>query len=514
MNYLFLAILFAPLIVFAVRQKKWYLVLLMAFTAFLPEQFAIRIHEKLPLLTASRILIIITAVFYLLQLWKERKFKAPIPVLIFVGINLIISLIHLPSDFDEIKRMFLFIMERGLVMVMLMNMIASKEEFDSCIDALILGCCAVAVMGIVQTVFDYDIAAGLHVLQTPTSISLSQRMGLTRAYGTFNAISYGCYCAVMILPIFHRLSTTGKQRYSIAFALNFVALIATFTRSAWLAILGVGALVFFTRPVKFLRAIWPGMILVVVLCFGLTAIQPKFGAALSETGKSTANTILAALPDSWFQDVPDVSVEDPTTDTTAPTGETTSTDPTAETTPTDPTEETTPAVKHPPQFELSEDFGMNAKAPTYSRTFQWSAVRRMLEDGHFLLGYGYNALSQGQMRFSHAAWGEGWSVAKILDVGFVALFGEGGLLSVLSYVGFLAYMCIQALRKRSRTGAFDYYKMIIFTVLLYVLLNIFAAFANPILNWLVFGLFFAYEKLDKEGLLPDLSAEATPKLRF
>ena len=28
---------------------------------------------------------------------------------------------------------------------------------------------------------------------------------------------------------------------------------------------------------------------------------------------------------------------------------------------------------------------------------------------------------------------------------------------------------------------------------------IFAAFANAILNWLVFGLFFAYEKLDKEG---------------
>ena len=511
MTYLFLALLFAPILFFAVRQKKWYLVLLVAFAAFLPEQLSIKIHDKLPLLSASRILILITAVFYLLQLLKERKLKLPIPVLIFVGINLIISLIHLPSDFDEIKRMFLFIMERGLVMIMLASLISTKEEFDSCVDGLILGCCAVAVMGIVQTVFDYDIAAGLHVIETPSSITLSQRMGLTRAYGTFNAISYGCYSAIMILPIFYRLSTTGKQRYSIAFALNFVALIATFTRSAWLAILGVGALVFFTRPVKFLRAIWPGMILVVVLCFGLTAVQPKFGAALSETGKSTANTILAALPDSWFQDAP---VVDPTTATTAPTEETTPGATTNPTESTEPTEETTPAVKQPPQFELSEDFGMNAKAPTYSRTFQWSAVRRMLEDGHFLLGYGYNALAQGQLHFSHVNWGEGWSVAKILDVGFVALFGEGGLLSVLTYVGFLAYLCIQALRKRSRTGAFDYYKMIIFTVLLYVLLNIFAAFANAILNWLVFGLFFAYEKLDKEGLIPDLSAEETPKLRF
>ena len=514
MTYLFLVLLLAPVVLFAARQKKWYLVLLVAFAAFLPEQFSIRIHEKLPLLTANRILIVITAAFYFIQCLKERKFTVPISILVFVGINLLISLIHLPSDFDEIKRMFLFVMERGLVMVMLTNMISSKEEFDSCVDGLIISCCAVAVMGIVQTVFDFDIAAGLHLIQTPTSITLADRMGLTRAYGTFNAISYGCYCAIMILPIFYRLTTTGKQRYSVAFALNFVALIATFTRSAWLAILCVGALVFLTRPIKFLRTIWPSLLLVLVLCLGLTLAQPKFGSALVETGKSTANTLLSALPDSWFEKgapslnkTPTVNTpgEDPAdTDTSDEDSDTSDTNP----------EHTVPEVPSPPQFELSKDFGMNANSPSYSRLFQWSAVKYLLQDGHFLLGYGYNALSQGQLHFSHTAWGEGWAVATFLDVGLVGLFGEAGLLGFLSYMGFIGYIFIQSLRKRNRSGVFDFYKMIAFTVLLYLLLNIFASFANSIINWLIFGLFFAYQNLDAKGILPTPSEQKNNKLQF
>lgn len=486
-----LLILFAPAIYFAAKQKKWYLYLLFAFLGILPEQFSISLHDKLPLLTASRILIVIAATFWLIQRIRERNFKIPVSLLVFFCINLGISVFHLFSDTDEINRIFLLIAERALVVLIIMDMIASREEFDRCVDFMILGCCAAAVMGICQTVFDYDISQVLRWRETVTSAMTSNRMGLTRAYATKSAIPYGCYCAFMVLPIYYRLQGTGKQRYSIAFALNFVALFSTFTRSAWLCVAGIAVLVFCTRPLKTLRSLWPSLVLILTLCLGFSLIQPKFGAALTETAKSTWNTVIQALPDEWFQH-----------------GGTASYDPT------DPTAPTEPDVPDKPTFELSENFGDNANNPTYSRLFQWSSVKYMMEEGTFLLGNGYNAFRQGQIYFIHKNWGSKYMVAPVLDVGGVSIFAESGLIGMLSYLGLLGYMLVQSLRRRDRNGIFDFYKLMIFSILLYLLLNVLSAFVNVALVWQVFGLFYAYENLYKRGLLGQTPAITDKKWQF
>lgn len=488
MSFFLVAILFAPIVYFACRQKKWYLYLLMAFTAILPEQFSISLHDKLPLVSASRILIMIAAAFWLFQRIKERNFKPPVSILVFLGINVAISVFHLFSDLDEINRIFLLLAERALVVVILVDLISSREEFDRCVDFMIMGCCCLAVMGICQTIFGYDIAAVLHLRETYTSTMVADRMGLIRAYATKNAISYGCYCAFMVLPIYYRLQGTGKHRYSVAFALNFVALIATFTRSAWLCIGGILVLVFLTRPLKMLRSLWPSLVLIVVLCLGFSLIQPKFGTALTETAKSVCNTVMNALPDEWFQQGgsadPDSTNPNNTTDPDRPT------------------------------FDLSEEFGANANNPTYSRLFQWSAVKYMIQDGSFLMGYGYNSFRQGQIYFTHKNWGSEYVVAPVLDVGLVSIFTESGLVGMLSYLGLLGYMLVQSIRKRDRTGAFDFYKVMIFVIPLYLLLNFLSAFVNVTLAWLVFGLFHAYERLDEKGILGETPAPPEKKWQF
>ena len=494
MKYLLILTLFAPIIYFACRQKKWYLYLLMAFVSILPEQLSISLHDKLPLISATRILIVIAAAFWLFQRIKERNFKPPVSILVFLGINLALSVYHLLFDTDEINRIFLLIAERALIVVLLVDLIATREEFDRCVDFLILGCCALAIIGIVQTVFRYDIASVLHWRETFTSAMVAERMGLLRAYATKNAISYGCYAAFMILPIYYRLQSTGKQRYSIAFALNFVALIATFTRSAWLCVIGIAALVFVTRPLKLMRSLWPSLILIIVMCFGFGLIQPKFGDALIRTAQSSWNTVINALPDEWFQ----------SPGSTLP-GSTDSTDP---------TEETIPDEPEKPTFDLPEEFGANSNDPTYSRLFQWSAVKYMMQDGSFMLGYGYNAFLQGQIRFIHTSWGNDYVVAPVMDVGLVSIFTESGLVGMLAYLGLLGYMLVQSIRKRTRTGAFDFYKLMIFAVPMYLLLNFLSAFVNVALAWLVFGLFHAYERLDQKGIVAEASALPEKKWQF
>lgn len=230
MKSILLAVLFAPMLYTALREKKWYLYLMVGLTAVLPEQFSVRIHESIPLITASRVLIMIAALFWIVERIRRRNFSIPVSLAIYLGVFLGVSLIHFPSNSSEINSIFLIVCERGLVVLLLVDTISGKEGLNKCIDMLILGACIMAVVGISQTVFNFDMAKVLHLLETPTSISLKPRMGLTRAFATFNALTFGSYCSVMALPIYYRMEQTGKKRYSVAFALNIVALIATFSR--------------------------------------------------------------------------------------------------------------------------------------------------------------------------------------------------------------------------------------------------------------------------------------------
>ena len=296
-----LCALFAPIIYLAFRQKKWYLYLLFAFIGVLPEQFSFKLHESLPLLTVTRILIIIVVGFWMYDKWKTKKFQIPVSLILYFAVNLIISLINLRYGSQEIKRIFLLIFERVLLVIMIADMIHDKEEFNRCIDFAIMGCTALAVIGIIQTTFDYDISTVLHLVKTPTSIQLAKRMGLIRAFGTYNAISFGCYCAFMSLLILYRLYNTKSIWHHIAFSLTLAALICTFTRSAWLCIGAIAFLILVLFRLKLIKRVLPSVGMLIALFLILSCFRPALGQAFIETGKSSINTILKVLPDEFAE---------------------------------------------------------------------------------------------------------------------------------------------------------------------------------------------------------------------
>ncbi len=485
MKLLLLGILFAPLLYYAFRQKKWYLYLFFAFAGILPEQFTIELHESLPKLSGSRILILIVLGFWLYDKWKTRKFSFPKSLLLFFGINVVVSLVNLRYGGGEINRIFLLIFERVLLAIMVADLIKSREEFERCMDCLIMGCTVLAIISIVQTVFEYDIASVLHLKETLASVTITDRMGMTRAYGTFNAISYGCYCAFMTLPILYRLERTGLQRYSAAFALNFIALFCTMTRSAWLCIGGVGLLMILVRRGKLIRRMVPSVLMIVVLFTSLCFVQPRLTDAFVETGKSTINTLLAVLPENVLPSSTDPSATEPDA--------------------AEPTEE--PGIG----FELSDDFGLNGEDPTYSRMAQWTAVQYMAEEGELLFGYGYNAFFRGKLHYFYDRWGARWDVAGTLDVGLVALITECGLVGTLSFLALLGYLFVYAFRRRGAKEPLSFYAMTAYIIPLYLLLNFLAAFLNPGVVWMYFGLFYAYRKLDKNGLAEDHTLPAADR---
>ena len=95
MKLVLLCALFAPIVYLALRQKKWYLYLLFAFMGVLPEQFSLRLHESLPLLTGTRVLILIVMGFWLFDKWKTKKFRFPKSLMLFLVVNVIVSLVNL-----------------------------------------------------------------------------------------------------------------------------------------------------------------------------------------------------------------------------------------------------------------------------------------------------------------------------------------------------------------------------------------------------------------------------------
>jgi hypothetical protein len=485
MKLVLLCALFAPIVYLALRQKKWYLYLLFAFMGVLPEQFSLRLHESLPLLTGTRVLVLIVMGFWLFDKWKTKKFRFPKSLMLFLVVNVIVSLVNLRYGAGEIKRIFLLIFERAFLVVVLMDLIGDRAELHRCIDFAIMGCVALAVIGIVQTVFDYDISSVLHLTKTGSSNGISDRMGMQRAFGTYNAISYGCYCAFMSGLIMYRLYNTKSRWNSAAFAMNLVALLCTFTRSAWLCLAGVFVLVLLVYRMKLIRRLLPALGITLALCVVLCGFQPKLYQGLSQTAISSINTVLGVLPDRLVAAIqPNWNAADLTK-------------PTAETNATEPTEETKPDT-HKPFFELDEDFGANAKDPTYSRMAQWSAVTYMLEDGQALFGYGYNALPEGRIHFFFDRWEAKWVSTDFLDVGLVALLMEGGFVGALSFLSLLGYLLVVSLRKRTCFGEMDFYWFMIFMIPLFLLLNFLASFMFASVVWLLIALFYAYRETEPQ----------------
>lgn len=486
MEIIILCALCIPIIYLALRQKKWYLYLLVAFIGILPEQFSISLHDKLPLLTGSRVLILIAFGFWLWNRWKTKNFSVPLPLLIFFAIQMLVSVINLHWGVGEIKRIFLYLFERVLVILMVMDTVDTKEEFHRAIDFMILGGIAVSVIGIVQTVWGLNPAKPLHITETITSVVLASRMGLTRAYGTMNAISFGCYCAFLLPIIYYQLEKFRKLRYSFAFAVVFMALICTFTRSAWLCVAGIFALIVLLCKFKPVVRLMPSAGIAILLCVYLCIAQPKLFSALVETGKSSINTITAVLPIPSLTEKPSETLPPTEPDDTV-----------------EPSEETKPKP-NPPTFELDENFGVNANDPTYSRVAQWTAVQYMTQEGHLLFGYGYNALLRGKIHFFFDRWAAKWQPTTFLDVGLVSLLTESGLIGFLATICLLAYITVIAWRRRKSEEGFNFFRLTLYVILMYLLLNFLASFLNAGVVWLYFGLFFTKRKLDD---LPEKTAE-------
>lgn len=465
-KWLLVLALFAPLLYFAFREKKWYLYLACGLIGVLPDEFAIEVSSKLPLLTGSRVLVLILLVFWFIKIIKTRKLQFPISIAVYLGLNIVISLINLRFGMSgEIKRVAIFVLERFLLISSLVALIDSREELEKCLDAMLLGCAALCVMGFCQTILKFDIASVLDLVVARVRDTITPRMGMTRAFGTSNAISFGCYCAFMSVLAYYRLEKTGKHRYSLLLSLITVALICTLSRSAWLCFAFVVFCLMVMRPLRFFKRIWFSACVTLAVCLSLCFIVPTFYPATANTTRSCANTVLALVDIK----IPEVGMFVEPTEPSRPEDETI-------------------------------EFGLNQHTAAESRLVEWSSVTYMMQEGEALFGYGYNAFVRGKLHYLYPQFGF-WTVAETLDVGLLAIVADSGIVGLAIYSLLMLMLCYLSLRRMSRLGTFNFFKCVSIMLPMYLLINFMAALNGPI--WLFLGLVYASLTLDKKGIKDD-----------
>ncbi len=442
-NIIALIILIVPILFKVFREKKWYLYLMFSLYPILPDAFAIEISSSLPLLTVSRIILLLNMVIWLTVERGRVKLNFRKNILIFWGINILVSLINLVDYTGEINKIFNIILHQILVVLILKALIKTKEEFIKCLDYMLLGFVVSCFAGVLQTLFSVDASEPLMLVFRGEQIGLNERMGMERARGfSISPIMFACECGFHTLLALYLYEHKEKKKYIFFILIYIAGIILSMSRSSMLG-LGLVLLLFLItryrvvlkKYIKYIGIALAGAIIILI-------IMPDLANKLLNPIKSALNVLGM-------------------------------------------------------DFSIASDFGDNVSNPVGSRSFQWSLLLYMIEQGTWLIGYGYNAYARGLLYFHYEYVGySGWDKAQALDVGFVTVLGEGGVIGLLNYWAFLVGILVTSFvnRKKGKESKFNFYKLSVYLIIYYIIMNI-ATYCIDIKSfWLFIGLWIVYDE--------------------
>lgn len=442
MEMIVLSIMVLPLLLNIFLQADWYICLLFAFYAVFPDTFAIELSSSLPLVTTARILILIN-LFMAIYRGKLKKITVlPMCYRWYFIATIFILLLNIRQGKGQIAGIINIIVDQVILLILVIGAVDSEHKFYRYIDYMVYGFTFSAVVGIIQTALKIDLSKPVHLITNRQEMGLEYRMGLMRACGlSTSAIRFACECTIMIFITMFLYEKKHGNKYLIFMVIFTITLLCTMSRSSWVAL----AIVFIARVILRYRTIVKYYVrflpfiaatgVVVVLLF------PGTAKIVIEPLKTVINSLGANV-------------------------------------------------------KVSSDFGINSDAMVQSRTFQWSAVHYMWIHGGFLLGYGYNAYPRGMIRFYYPGY-KAWDTARALDVGFVSLICERGLLGEIFYMMLLVGLFLICY-KRKKDSFFDF---MCFILIMYFLQNVMTSCLDNRVFMLLAGLMCSMIHLEKRKVI-------------
>lgn len=440
-----LLVLFLPLLYDALKQKKALYFLFVSLYPILPTTFAIQVSSKLPLISVGRFLLLINILWLLYKDNWAFKVSTPIFLRIFWICEFILSFIHLFSNSSEFNRIFVLIFEEiGFYYVIYKNNSTIYDIICS-LEYLIKGFFISCIVGLVQTIANFDLSSALRIAERgEIGVGLNLRMGLTRAGGLINSpILFGAQCAFFVLTSIYLYGQTKKRQLIIFLLIDVLALFCSMSRSSIIIFGIVILLLLLTKFRYFIAKFWPYFLLIPVSLFLVFAFNPSFLEKIIEPIKSIYLMLGGNV-------------------------------------------------------SISSQFGDNYTDPANSRNMQWSLLKYMYSDGSLMLGYGYNAYERGMLHFYYRGY-SAWDVAQALDVGFVSLIGEYGIIGFIVNISFYVLIFYSSFKKRTKRGnKLSLHDLICYITVFWFLSNIMTAFLGQSVLMIVVYLYLSNLKIKKK----------------
>ena len=426
------------------KKLNFFAVLFLFLYVILPNYFALEISEIFPLLTISRILLLVL-VFVLLfekkgiikiKIFKESKMS--LAFVIYYILKLLANLYYITYTTDAIKDIFSMILEELLIIWIITQIIDSKEKLIKALEILAMSCGFVAILSIISLVCKVNLFYYLNTVSREMLMANYTRMGMIRAEAGFgHPVYYGVYNAVMIPIIMFLIQYEKKNlKYKIILVLTIIALILSNSRGTMLVVLAMFLYMMIKGNKKNIKKYIPvccaGGIIFLIICFCV----PQFSEYIAKIWMSIINVFS-------------------------------------------------------PDTTKIEGYGDNANGLA-SRITQFSQVIWTAKN-NFWVGLGAGAQNREAIRYL-ASNGK-WEVLTTFDVGYFAIFCQYGVAGVVAYYS-LYYSIIKRTIFSKNTEKNDIRKMFKYVFISY-LLCLFSTTGLDKLFWVILGLFIAYINIEE-----------------
>lgn len=411
--------------------------LLLSLYIVLPSYFAIEISKSIPLITASRIILLVIVIGYIIhnnlkisvKVFYNLKYKYLIKL--FFSLLILVNMLHMLTDSYAKNEIFSILFEKIVLLWIVVKTINTKKKVEDLLSMLSYVSGIVAIISIIGLItgnnpFYYLTTTKREMLQASFT-----RLGVVRAEAGFgHPVYYGIYINIMIFISLY-LYENKNRKYIFCIILNIIALFLCNSRGAIIPFIILILFKLIKEKNQLGIRLFMGIISILVFLLLMHLISPQVASYIDNT-LSSINVFL---------------------------GEETS----------------------------IENYGTNAglQKGINSRTNQLSGILYTLKNKP-LMGFGPQALSKGLIKYYV---NDKWQTTNTYDVGYVSIFCKYGLIGFLAYLFLYIGIVINIYRKDLKTDKFV--QLFRYLFLIYILCMMSASMETKT-AWIVLSIAISY----------------------
>lgn len=276
-------------------KRKYYLYYFFLIYPILPDYFAIELGGGLPLLKASRVMILIMIGSLLVhqkgkiyfEIKSLKKIKMLIPLCIYFIGRIIANGFYCFSLTEAINTEFSIILEQLILTLVILQLIKSQEQLIQCINAIVYGSGIVALISIISVGYGQNLFYNLNIVSRNMLMASTIRMGIMRAEAGFgHPVYYGLYCALMIPLAYYLFECRKKKRFLVICVLNVIGLLLTESRGSIAALIVIIFIAVIRMNKVHRQKLIGGLVVIIMAVVVISLLIPSVTSQITDIFKS------------------------------------------------------------------------------------------------------------------------------------------------------------------------------------------------------------------------------------